>query len=103
MAEPDEPRTDEIDALRREIAALRGEMQKFNNHAFVRRWNSRPRLLLMTFVRGLVTGLGTVIGATILVSVAAFLLAQVNWVPLIGDWAARIADEIQRPPNTAGE
>lgn len=99
MPEKDDPRSDEIEALRKEIAALRAEMQTFNGHAFVRRWNSRPRLLLMTFVRGLVTGLGTVIGATILVSVAAFLLAQVNWIPLIGDWAAQIAEEIQRPAN----
>lgn len=103
MAEPDDTRTDEIAELRREVAALRGEMQKFNGHAFVKRWNSRRRLLMMTFVKGLVTGLGTVIGATILVSVAAFLLAQVNWVPLIGDWAAQIADEISRPPNNGGQ
>ena len=85
------------------MAGLRCEMERFNNHRFVRRWNSRPRLLLMTLVQGLVTGLGTVIGATILVSVAAFLLAQVNWVPIIGDWAADIAAEIQRQPeNSSG-
>ena len=103
MAEQDDIRTEEIAELRREVAALRGEMQKLNTHPFVRRWNSRRRLLIMTFAQGLITGLGTVIGATILVSVAAFLLAQVNWVPLIGDWAAQIADEISRPPNDASQ
>lgn len=80
--------TDEIAALRREIARL-------NAHRLVRISNSPWRLLTMRFVSGLVTGLGTVIGATLLVSVLVWWLQGIDWVPVIGDWAARIATQIQ--------
>ena len=55
-------------------------------------------MLGWTFARGLAMGLGTVAGATLLVSVAAYLLSQVDWIPILGDWAARIAEEIQQNP-----
>ena len=83
------------DDLRTEIARLRAEVARLNGHRFLRDLNSRPRLLWTSFLRGLAMGLGTVAGATILVSVAAFLLAQVNWIPILGDWAQQIAEEIQ--------
>ena len=57
--------------------------------------HERPlRHLAFQFARGLAFGLGSVIGATILVSMAAWWLSQVEFLPLIGDWAARLADEI---------
>ena len=48
-------------------------------------------------------GFGTVVGATILVSIAAYLLAQIDCVPIIGDWASHIATEIQAPAEKMGQ
>ena len=45
---------------------------------------------------GLATGLGTVIGATLLVSVLVYWLQGINWVPVLGDWASQIADRIEQ-------
>ncbi len=58
--------------------------------------NSMPRLLWMSFLRGLATGLGTVVGATALVSVFLYVLSQIEIIPIIGDWANQIAREIER-------
>ena len=89
MQTPENPRMQE------EIAALRAEVARLNTHKFVTMHNSPVKLLLFQFLRGIAMGFGTVVGATILVSVAAYLLAQIDFVPIIGEWATRIADEIQ--------
>ncbi len=81
--------------LASEIAALRAEVARLNAHRFVRNLNSPGRMLAFNFARGLALGLGTVLGASILVSVSVYLLAQIDFLPIIGDWAAQIAREIE--------
>jgi hypothetical protein len=84
----------ENDDLKSEIAGLRAELERLNGNRYVRIHNSIPRLLAFQFVRGLALGLGTVIGASVLVSILAYFLAQIDFLPIIGDWAAQIADQI---------
>ncbi|MGI1662355.1 DUF5665 domain-containing protein [Palleronia sp. KMU-117] len=78
-----------------EIAALRDEIARLNAHRLVRISNSPWRFLMMRFISGLATGLGTVIGATFLVSGLVWWLQGIDWVPVIGEWAAEIATRIQ--------
>lgn len=84
------------DDLRREVAGLRQEVARLNGHRFIRVQNSVPRMLAFQFGRGLAFGLGTVIGASVLVSVVAYFLSQVNFIPIIGEWATEIAEQILR-------
>ena len=95
MAEPEDNPQSQEEALTRELVAIRLELARLNTHRFVRQMNSPVWMLGATFARGLMLGLGTAVGATILVSVLAFLLAQVDFIPILGSWAARIADQIQ--------
>lgn len=83
------------DPLPQEIAALRAEVARLNAHRFIRVQNSVPRLLFFQFARGLAFGLGTVIGGGLLLSVLVWSLSQIDFVPIIGDWAGRIAAELQ--------
>jgi hypothetical protein len=78
-----------------QIAALRAEVARLNAHRFVRDLNSPVRMLAFQFARGLALGLGTVVGASILVSLSVYLLSQVDFIPILGDWAAEIAREIE--------
>ena len=81
--------------LQTEIRELRREVRRLNEHRFVKIQNSMPRMLGFMFVRGLALGLGTVIGASVLVSVLAFALAQIDFLPIIGDWATDFAAQIE--------
>ncbi len=90
--------TPDSETLNTEISALRQEIADLNRHRFVRAHDSWMGLLAYNFLRGLAMGLGTVVGATILVSIAAYFLTRIDFVPIIGEWAARIAQEIQPPP-----
>jgi hypothetical protein len=54
-------------------------------------YQSVPRVLLFRLASGMAVGLGTVIGATFLLSILAWSLSQVEFIPIIGEWAAEIA------------
>jgi hypothetical protein len=84
------------EALAHELASIRLELVRLNSHRFVRQMNSPFWMLGATFTRGMALGLGTVFGATILVSVITYLLAQFDFIPILGQWAARIGEEIQK-------
>jgi hypothetical protein len=92
---PAEPPPDPSADLALQIAALRAEVARLNAHRFVRDLNSPVRMLAFQFARGLALGLGTVVGASILVSLSVYLLSQVDFIPILGDWAAEIAREIE--------
>jgi hypothetical protein len=79
------------------IARLTREVEKLNEHRFVRVQNSLWRLIAFQFVRGLAFGLGSVVGATILVSLLAWWVSQIEFIPIVGEWAKQIMDQIQAP------
>ena len=78
-----------------EIDALRAEVKRLNDQHFFREQNSVVRVFAMQLLRGIAFGLGTVLGASILVSFLAYSLAQIDFIPIIGDWATAIAQEIE--------
>ncbi len=80
--------------IRPELIALQQEVARLNRQRFVSMHNSLPRLVGIQFVKGLALGLGTVVGATILVSLIALLLSKIDFIPIIGDWAAAIAAQM---------
>ncbi len=86
----DAPRTD-----RQAMERLTHELERLNGHRFVRIHNSLWRLVGFQFMRGLAFGLGSVVGATMLVSLLAWWMSQFEFLPVIGDWAAQIAKEIE--------
>ncbi|GAA6209241.1 hypothetical protein NBRC116601_25340 [Cognatishimia sp. WU-CL00825] len=70
------------------------EVARLNDHRFIRVQNSYWRLVIFQFLRGLAFGLGSVIGATILVSLLAWWVSQFEFLPIVGDWASQIAKQI---------
>ena len=74
---------------------LRDELARLNRHGYLKMNSSAIRVVWYQFLRGLAFGLGSVMGATILVSIAAFWLSQIEFIPIIGEWAKQIAVEIQ--------
>ena len=65
------------------------------NHNFFKIHNSFKSLLLISLLRGLASGLGWVLGATILVSMLTYTLSQIEFIPILGDWVSRLIKEIE--------
>ena len=81
---------------RRSINRLESAVRKLSEHYFFRMNESVWTIIWFSLLRGLAFGLGTVLGATILVYVLVLLLSQIEFVPIIGEWAARIIEQIQK-------
>jgi len=78
-----------------ELRGLRKELAHLNGHVFVKQLNSRWRQIAANFFRGVLFGLGSVLGGTVVVAFVLYLLAHVDFIPIVGEWAARITDIIQ--------
>jgi len=86
--------------LQSDLRALQAELHRLNTHRFVRIHNSMWRLITFQFIRGLAFGLGSVIGATILVYVVVYSLSTIDFIPIVGEWAKEIADMIKQNGTT---
>ena len=58
-------------------------------------YNSIWRIICVSLIQGLASGLGWIIGATLLVSILTFFLSQIEFVPIIGEWVSRIIQEMK--------
>ncbi len=85
--------TDKIDpdAMER----LTRELERLNQHRFVRMYNSVWRMIGFQFLRGLAFGLGSVLGATFLVSLLVYWLSQLEFLPYIGEWMTQLLNQIE--------
>ncbi len=81
--------------LAAEVSALKAELKLMNSHRFIRIQNSTTRLLIFNLARGMAFGLGTVLGASVLLSTLVWSLSQVEFLPVIGEWAAEIARQMK--------
>tara|TARA_B100000035_G_scaffold308185_1_gene312474 strand:- start:238 stop:501 length:264 start_codon:yes stop_codon:yes gene_type:complete len=66
---------------------------KNQNFFFI--YNSIWRIIGVSLIQGLASGLGWIIGATLLVSILTFFLSQIEFVPIIGEWVSRIIQEMK--------
>ena len=85
----------ETEILRTEVHEPRMELERIRKHNFFRAHTRWYRMMYFYFLRGVAMGLGTVIGATVLLSVMLWLLAQVEFLPIVGKWATEIARMVE--------
>lgn len=87
--------TDEVLDVRAELRGLRAELAQLNRHRYVRMHNSVWQLMGFNLLRGLAFGLGTVLGASVLLSFLIWSLSQIEFLPIIGEWAAEISRQME--------
>ncbi len=81
--------------LTAEVHALREEVARLNNHRFIRLHDSLWKLGAFQLYRGLAFGLGSVLGATLLVSIVIQMLSSMDFIPVLGDWVQQIINQIK--------
>ena len=77
------------------LPRLEGVLTKLCEQNFFYIYNSLWRLMFVSLLRGLASGLGFVIGATILVSLLTFLLSQIEFIPILGEWVSKLIIQIE--------
>ena len=68
---------------------------ELKNQNFFFIYNSIWRIIVVSLIKGLASGLGWIIGATLLVSILTFFLSQIEFVPIVGDYVSRVIMEIK--------
>ena len=79
-----------------EIKKLSESIKSLNNSNIFKIYNSTKKILFVSFLKGLASGLGWIIGATILVSVLTFALSQIQFIPILGEWVSKLITEIRK-------
>ncbi|PIE06903.1 MAG: hypothetical protein CSA74_10290 [Rhodobacterales bacterium] len=90
--------------MSRELEALRGEVVRLNEQRYFRHESSFLWIAAWSLTRGLFFGLGSVLGASILVAFVVQMLASIDFIPIIGDWGQQLIEEIELnvPQKTNG-
>ena len=79
-----------------EIKKLSEAIKRLNNNNIFKIYNSTKKILFISFLKGLSSGLGWIIGATILVSILTFALSQIQFIPILGEWVSKLITEIRK-------
>ena len=88
--------SDPLNKILFSMKKIERELGRFNSHRLIAAYNSIPRLLFYQFLKGISFGLGSVLGATIVVSILVYLLSQIEFIPIVGEWVKHIAQEIKK-------
>jgi hypothetical protein len=87
--------SDRFDTVGTELEALRAEVKRLNEQRYFRYESSFFWVAVWSLARGLFFGLGSALGATILLAFLVRMLGSIDFIPILGDWAEQIIDEIQ--------
>ena len=78
-----------------EIKKLSEAIKSLNDNNIFKIYNSTKKILFISFLKGLASGLGWIIGATILVSLLTYTLSQIEFIPILGDIVSQLIQEIE--------
>jgi len=79
----------------RSIRAIEQHLQKIGSHPLLITPHSVRHELFLQFLKGAAFGLGSVAGASIVLSVLIYVLSQIQFVPIIGELIKDILAQIQ--------
>lgn len=83
----------------RSLRAIEQHIEKIAAHPLIVKPPSTWRELLLQFLKGAAFGLGSVAGAGIILSLIVFLLSQIQFVPILGEFIKDILAQIQPPTH----
>ncbi|MCX6734698.1 MAG: DUF5665 domain-containing protein [Candidatus Peregrinibacteria bacterium] len=82
-------------ALAREMKELTAEITRLKKMDFMQVFNHPVKFLFYSFMKGLMIGFGSVLGASVLVGIFIYVLAQIRLVPILGDFVQEVINQIQ--------
>ena len=63
---------------------------------FIAMHDSIWQLLWINFLKGVALGFGTIVGATVVLWIVVSILSQMDFIPIIGEWAARLIEILEQ-------
>ena len=85
-----------MDIDKKAFDKLEKSVNDLRQHNFFRMHENIFKLTLFNMVRGIAYGFGWVIGATILVYILTLVLSQIEFIPILGEFASRLIEQIEK-------
>jgi len=89
----------EIKTLNAQNRELAKEVKKIKKLEFMKVFKHPIKFIWFSFLKGLMIGFGSVLGASVLVAVFIYLLSTISFVPFIGDFVQDVIDEVANTTN----
>lgn len=89
----------DLTSITRQVTEINQQLDKLNSHKLIRTYDSIPRLLWFHLLKGIALGLGSVFGATVVLSFFVYVLSQMEFIPIIGEWVTAILEIVQEAPK----
>lgn len=80
----------------KEIQSIHNELSAIKASPLLKTYESISNALFLQFVKGIFFGFGSFLGATIVVSIVVYLLSNIEFIPIIGEWVKSILLEIRK-------
>ena len=82
-------------ALVKELDNLTRQIKKLQNAELIRIYKKPGKFLFFSFMKGIMMGLGSVLGATVVVALLVYLLSKVSFVPIVGEFISDIIGQLE--------
>jgi len=84
--------------LVKEVKSLSKEVKNLKELEFIKVFKHPFKLMWFSFLKGLMVGFGSVLGASLLVALFVYTISQIKLVPILGDFINSVLVEID--PNS---
>lgn len=92
MAQPAKAKTGDHE---KELFELGKKLQAFYDSGYV----NRKQAFMFSFFKGILAGLGGVLGATVALAILLWILSGLNQVPFVGHFTEQVRDSIEHRPR----
>jgi len=101
---PKKSQTNALKELIKEVKSLSKEVRKLKGLEFVKVLKHPWKLMGLSLLKGMMVGLGSVLGASVLVALFIYIIAQISFVPILGDLVEEVMGQISlAQPETTEE
>lgn len=84
-----------------EVRSLTREIKRLKEMDFMQVFKSPFKFMWFSFLKGLMVGFGSVLGASVLVAIFVYLMSQISLIPIIGDFVEDIVLQVQTGKETS--
>ncbi|MFH1218591.1 MAG: DUF5665 domain-containing protein [Candidatus Peregrinibacteria bacterium] len=80
--------------LAQEVKTLSKEIARMKSLDYLQVFRHPVKFMWFAFLKGLMVGFGSVLGASVLVGIFVYLVAQISFVPVIGGFVEDVIEQV---------
>lgn len=81
-----------------EVKTLSKQVANLKDLEFIQVFKHPVKFMWFSFLKGLMVGFGSVLGASVLVALFIYIMGQISLIPVLGDFVQDIVKEVQQTP-----